>query len=248
MLSVLITGCNGGIGTELCNVFKKNNWTVIGTSLEDNATHDRTDLYIQGDLTDPTFPEKLILRIKNTYNRLDCIVNNAACQICKPIYDMNVVEWDKVYNCNVRAVYLLAKYGYSLLKNTQGNIINIASVHSNSTSDEIAAYASSKAAIVGLTKNLAIELGKFNIRVNSISPGAVDTQMLRSGLLRGHVGNGSSDELVEKLGNTHLLKRVGKPEEIANLAYFIGDKKNGEFINGANIMIDGGACIKLSTE
>ena len=100
-------------------MFLKNKWTVVGTSLEANATHDHTDLYIQGDLADSTFPETLMLRIKATYNGLDCIINNAACQICKPIYNMSVVEWDQVYNCNVRAVYLLAKYGYSLLQPTQ---------------------------------------------------------------------------------------------------------------------------------
>ena len=72
--------------------------------------------------------------------------------------------------------------------------------------------------------------------------------MLRCGLSRGHAGDGTSDELVEKLGRTHLLKRVGKPEEIANLAYFIADKENGSFINGANLLIDGGASIRLSTE
>ena len=72
--------------------------------------------------------------------------------------------------------------------------------------------------------------------------------MLRDGLLRGHAGNGTSDELIENLGKSHLLKRVGMPYEIANLVEFVANDENGKFINGANLLIDGGACIKLSTE
>ena len=88
-----------------------------------------------------------------------------------------------------------------LLKKSKGNIVNIGSVHSVVTSDEIAGYASSKAAITGLTRNLAIELSQFGIRVNNICPGAVDTKMLRAGLLRGHAGDGDSDTLVNNLKN-----------------------------------------------
>ena len=243
---VLVTGANGGIGIEICKKFKSNNWIVIGTSLINKFIHDSIDLYISADLTNPESPKKILNIIEKKYNRLDCIINNAAFQICKPIWDMEVNEWDLVYNCNVRSIFLFVKYGIDLLKKNKGVIVNIGSVHSVTTSDEIAAYASSKAAIVGLTKNLAIELGKFNIRVNCISPGAIDTPMLRSGLMRGHAGKGTEDELIQNLGKSHLLKRVGKPQEIANIVYFVSNE--GEFINGANLLIDGGASIKLSTE
>ena len=72
--------------------------------------------------------------------------------------------------------------------------------------------------------------------------------MLREGLLRGHSGKGTPEELVIKLGKSHLLGKVGKPIDIANLVMFIADNENGKFINGSNIIIDGGASIKLSTE
>jgi len=166
----------------------------------------------------------------------------------KPIWEMEPDEWTKIFDCNVKNVYLFVKYGLPLLKETQGNIINIGSVHSVVTSNEIAAYATTKAALTGLTRNLAIELASFNIRVNCICPGAVDTNMLRDGLLRGHAGNGTSNELVKHLGESHLLGQVGQPEEIANFVAFVANDENGRFINGANLLIDGGACIKLSTE
>lgn len=248
MRVVCISGSSNGIGLEICKKFKSEGWTVVGLSRTKDFESEYIDFYISGDVSESSTPEMVVSKIKEKYGRLDCIINNAACQICKPVYEMEVDEWDKVYNCNVRSIFLFAKHSINLLKESKGNIINIGSVHSVVTSDEIAAYASTKAAITGLTKNLAIELGKFGIRVNNICPGAVDTQMLRSGLLRGHVGEGDGDTLVGKLGDKHLLGRVGNVREIANFVYFVGDKNNGEFINGASLLIDGGASIKLSTE
>ena len=245
---VLVTGADGGIGIEICKKFKNNGWIVVGTSKSILFDSEYIDLYMQGDLTSENDIKSIIEGIEQKYKKIDCLVNNAACQICKPINDMTTEEWMKVYDCNVKSIYLFVKYGLELLKKSKGNIINIGSVHSINTSNEIAAYASSKAAIVGLTKNLAIELSQYNIRVNCISPGAVDTPMLHAGLLRGHVDGKDSEELVENLGKKHLLSRVGKPDEIANFVEFVGNSNNGEFINGSNLIIDGGAIIKLSTE
>lgn len=245
---VLITGAAGGIGLEICKKFKKTGWTVIGTSKRKICNSKHIDMYISADITKESDIKQIVNSIKKKYNRLDCLINNAAYQICKPVWDMTSAEWDNIYDCNVKSIYLFVKYGLELLKHNNGNIINIGSVHSINTSNEIAAYASTKSAISGLTKNLAIELSKFGIRVNCISPGAVDTAMLRLGLLRGHIEGKNSDELIINLGKKHLLGRVGKPEEIANLVEFIADSGNGEFINGSNLLIDGGASIKLSTE
>jgi NAD(P)-dependent dehydrogenase (short-subunit alcohol dehydrogenase family) len=247
MKIVLITGATGGIGLEICKKFKKDNWEVVGTSLDKNYKSEFIDMYISKDLSLENSPKEILDLIDKKYGRLDCLINNAACQICKPIWEMSLNEWDMIYNVNVRSIFLFVKYGLQLLKKNKGNIINLGSVHSIVTSDKIASYASSKASIVGLTKNLAIELSKFEIRVNCISPGAVDTKMLRDGLLRGHSGSGNITKLIDNLAKMHLLKRVGSPKDIANFVHFISDNKNS-FINGSNLIIDGGAHIKLSTE
>ena len=246
--NVLITGANGGIGTELCKKFKKEGWQVIGTSIEDDCKHSHINKYVKANLTNSQDIKILIENIKNEYGKLDCLINNAASQICKPIWDMEENEWDNVFDCNLKSIFLMVKYGVELMKNRGSNIINIGSVHSLVTSNEIAAYATSKAAIVGLTRNLAIELSRFGIRVNSISPGAINTRMLREGLKRGHVEGSNEDELVKKLGSSHLLGKVGEPNEIANLAEFLANTNGCSFVNGANIVVDGGASIKLSTE
>ena len=92
---------------------------------------------------------------------------------------------------------------------------------------------------------MAIELSKFNIRVNSISPGAIDTKMLRAGLLRCHVGKGTEDTFINALKSKHLLGKIGNPDNVANLVYYV---TNNNFLTGSNLIIDGGATIKLSTE
>jgi NAD(P)-dependent dehydrogenase (short-subunit alcohol dehydrogenase family) len=104
-----------------------------------------------------------------------------------------------------------------MLKRAMGAVINVSSVHAVATSKDIAAYAASKGGLVALTRAMAIEFADDGIRVNAILPGAVDTPMLRDGIRRGHVGDGTDEELLEALGQKTVMGRVGQPEEIAHL-------------------------------
>ena len=124
----------------------------------------------------------------------------------------------------------------------------MSSVHAVATSKEIAAYAASKGGMLALTRALAIELAKDNIRVNTVLPGAVDTQMLRSGLNRDHAGEGTPDERLENLARKTVSGKIGKPEEIARAIYFLADQDQSSFITGQPLVIDGGATSRLSTE
>ena len=242
--NVLITGVNGDIGQAIAKEFKKYGWFVIGIDIVENTDTTYIDNFIQCDISNPKKVEELIDNLK--ISKLDCIVNNAAVQICKPIWELDINDWDMTMNCNLRPTFLFTKYGLNLLKKSKNpNIINIGSVHSQVTSNNISAYACSKSALVGLTKNMALELAKFNIRVNSISPGAIDTKMLRSGLMRGHVGNGGEDEQINALSNKHILGNIGKPQNVSEFLYYI---ISNNFMTGSNYIMDGGASIKLSTE
>jgi len=244
--TVLITGVNGGIGTQIAKEYKNNYWKVVGTDLSDYCTHEYCDTYISANLIEENDIIKVMNNIKAIHNnKLDCVVNNAALWVTGDVCDFNDNSWDDIMNCNVKSIFRIVKHGVNLFKNSLcPNIINIASVHSITTSNKIAAYACSKAAIVGLTRNLSIELSKFNIRVNSISPGAIDTPMLRDGMKR-YNNNVDIELLINNIKNKHLLKDIGQPSNIAKLAYHITENN---FINGANYVIDGGASIKLSTE
>ena len=242
---VLVTGANGGIGQAICKHFKTEGWFVIGLDITISSESSLLmDNHFIVDLTNIFEIQNTMLKIQKDYGRLDCIVNNAALQICKPIWEMTEYEWDKVMNCNVKAVFLLVKYSVELLKANKGNIINIGSVHSMASSDKIAAYACSKSAIVGLTRNLAIELGQFGIRVNCVSPGAINTSMLMDGLKR------NMDlpfiEVLERFKGKHILGEIGEPEEIASMVYYICN--SSKFMTGGNVFVDGGVLSRLSTE
>jgi len=126
--------------------------------------------------------------------------------------------------------------------------VNVSSVHAITTSVNIAAYAASKGAMLGLTRALAIELASNNIRVNAVLPGAVDTPMLHSGLSRGYLQGNNIVDLVEQLGSKNIRGRVGQPHEIAEAIYFLADKSRSSFMTGQSLVVDGGATTRLSTE
>jgi len=229
---ILITGANGGIGSSLCHFFKEKKWHVIGCDLHPHSKNNSIDSYYQINLT----VEKDIQELFKKLKRIDCLVNCAAYQCCKPVWEYTTSEWDNSYHCNVRAVFLCVKYGIEIFKKYHTTIINISSIHSVVTSKHISAYASTKSALVGLTRNLAIDLSVFGIRVNSISPGAIDTPMLQQHL---------SKQEIKDLTNKHLLSKIGQPQNISSVCWMI---INNDFINGSNLVIDGGVSGCLFTE
>lgn len=245
MRTVLITGCNGGIGSAICSKFKKEGWYVIGLDIVDDDKYQSINKFYQCDLSSKMSIDHVVEQMKN---RLDCIINNAAVQICKPIHETSYEEMNYVMNINVVAPFYLVSKLLSKLIDSCGSVVNIGSVHATSTSSSISAYGTSKAGIVGLTRSLAIELSSYGIRVNSVSPGAIDTPMLRQGLLRNKQDNVTEDELFDQLTFKHPLQRVGTPEEVAESVYFLADNKKSPNTTGANLVVDGGALIKLSTE
>jgi NAD(P)-dependent dehydrogenase (short-subunit alcohol dehydrogenase family) len=180
---------------------------------------------------------------------LDAVVNNAAVQITKPLIETTAEEWDLVMASNLRSVFLGAKLAHPLLKAAGGGaIVNTSSVHAVATSANIASYAASKGGLLALTRAMAIEFAADNIRVNAILPGAVDTPMLRAGMNRGHVGDGSMTERLENLARKTVNGRIGQPQEIAHCIYFLADNTQSSFMTGQALIVDGGATARLSTE
>ena len=142
----------------------------------------------------------------------------------------------------------MVKEAFSLLKNARGSIVNSSSVHAVATSKNIAAYAASKGGMVALTRAMAIEFADAGVRVNAILPGAVDTQMLREGLSRGHAKGSNIEDQLNNLGQRTVMGRVGDPREIAQSILFLADEEQSSFITGHAMVVDGGATIRLSTE
>ncbi len=246
--TVAITGVAGGIGHATAQCFQKAGWRVIGLDCKGVDSLDGVDDYIQADLGDVVAVQQAIAQVSQEFSALHSLVNNAALQICKPVIEMAVTEWDQIMAVNVRSAFLLAQGLHPLLKQGQGSIVNVSSVHAIATSTNIAAYAASKGALLALTRALAIEFAPDRIRVNAVLPGAVNTAMLRDGLQRGHLSGANVNDLLTDLGCKTVMGRVGEPSEIAETILFLADSSRSSFLTGQSIVVDGGAIARLSTE
>lgn len=244
----LITGVAGGVGYATAERLKQDSWTVVGVDRREQSSLPAVDRFIQADIADPQAIQDIIAKTQQEFGQLQSLINNAAVQICKPALEMTAMEWDEIMSVNVRAAFLLAQAAYPLLKPTNGSIVNVSSVHAVATSANIAAYATSKGALLAMTRALAIEFAADQIRVNAILPGAVNTGMLRSGLQRGHLSGEHVDELLADLGNKTVIGRVGEPHEIAEAILFLADNRCSSFMTGQALIVDGGATTRLSTE
>ncbi len=247
--SVLVTGANGGIGQATVKYFSQMGWIVVGADVNSCDYDFPTDgLFIQIDISDPENINTLFKLTADFTNSLNALVNNAAIQIAKSFLETSLEDWDTQMDVNLRAIFLSTQKAFPLLKSVGGAIVNVSSVHAVATSADISSYAASKGALLALTRAMAIEFAKDNIRVNVILPGAVDTPMLEAGLSRGHVEGKTILDRKADLARKTVIGRVGKPEEIAKAIYFLADNDKSSFITGQSLIVDGGATIRLSTE
>ena len=235
MKTILITGSNGAIGQGLCQSFTKNGWRVIGTDLEENSKGN-TSAYLAIDLnllcTDINYCDQVIKGILSECKEgLDVLVNNAATQILAPIEDLTFKNWQKTLNVNLNSVFILIKELLPKLEEKKGNVVNIASIHATLTKPSFSAYSTSKAALVGLTKSLAVELGS-KVRFNAICPAAIDTPMLYEGF----VDNPSN---LKELKKFHPTDTIGTISDVTNVVIFLANSDN-TFLNGSILDLDGG--------
>jgi NAD(P)-dependent dehydrogenase (short-subunit alcohol dehydrogenase family) len=244
----LITGAAGGIGRATTEAFAAAGWETVAVDRQPASGFSKGVRVYQGDVSIPESIAAMFEWLAQQTDRLDALVNNAAIQICKPLVEMSVEEWDLVMASNLRSIFLTAKHAHPLLRAASGSVINVSSVHAVATSVDIAAYAASKGAVLALTRAMALEFAGDGIRVNAVLPGAVDTPMLHAGLQRGHVSGGSVQERMADLGRRTVMGRVGKPAEIAKVILFLADGEQSSFMTGQSIVVDGGATTRLSTE
>jgi len=246
---VCITGVAGGIGSATAMLFTKAGWHVVGVDIKKESNlPSGVHHYIATDISNPDAIRDIFNEISQREGRLDALINNAAMQIVKPLVDTQLEEWDSLMAINVRSVFLSIKHAYPLLRQDKGSVVNVSSVHALATSCSMAAYATSKGAVLALTKSASLELAADKVRVNAVLPGAVDTQMLRAGLNRGTATEVNVEQRIKELSKKHALGRLGQPEEIAQMILFLSDSQKSAFITGQSFIVDGGATARLSTE
>ena len=239
--TALITGAAGGIGKSLCAEFTKAGYRVIATDrvFDRNA---ECGEFIECDLEKICHSAdqltKFIDGVRDSLNGegLNVLVNNAALQILGETKDITVNDWMLTFDVNVTAPFLLAQALTEDLAVAGGSIVNIASVHSRATKPGFVSYATSKAALVGLTQALAVDLGG-KVRVNVINPAATETTMLLASF------EGKMD-LFNELEKMHPINRIAKPEEVSQVALFLASTQ-ASFITGTAIDVDGGILSRL---
>lgn len=242
--NVLITGILGGIGQSIADIFSdKTKYNIIGIDYNDDMDIKNKIPYdyYNIDLSKHDITEDITNMI-NKYDEINVIIHSAAKQVCSSIENTNIELWEPIMNVNIKSFYRIVQL---CLPKLNGNIIAISSVHSFVTSKDISIYATSKAALSGLIRNMALELASKNIRVNGIAPGAILTSMLTSGIIR---RTNDIEKGLSILSEKHPMHKIGKPNDVAELAYFLSDDEKAGFITGQTIVIDGGVSIHLSTE
>jgi NAD(P)-dependent dehydrogenase (short-subunit alcohol dehydrogenase family) len=239
----VVTGVSGSIGTAVANTMRAAGWQVAGIDRkESGAGH--CDRFVQLDLSRWSDIGPALLELVGD-DPVAALVNNAGVQLVQPVESISDRALEDTFAVNVFAPIVAVRALTANLQAAHGAVVNVASVHATATSRGMSAYAASKAALTGFTRGAALDLGPVGIRINAVLPGAVDTRMLREGMM---AREGSLEMGLSQLAKATPLGRVGRPEEIADLVVYLCEAGKSSFITGQCFVIDGGATTRLGTE
>jgi NAD(P)-dependent dehydrogenase (short-subunit alcohol dehydrogenase family) len=190
---------------------------------------------VEADVADPAAVGRLVSETLRRFSEVHVLLNDAAIQVNKTVEDTTVEEWTREIAINLGGVFLCSKYFLPHLRKTRGNIVSLSSVNAYFVEPGCAGYCATKAAIIGLTKAMAIDHGKDGIRVNCICPGYID-----AGLAEGYF-QAQPDPAAARAsaGKLHALWRIGRAEEVARAAVYLASD-DASFVTGAALVVDGG--------
>lgn len=239
----LITGGSTGIGAAIAIEFARQGADVAITYIgEEEPVKSLSEEFIQlkrkfdyfeSDVSDYSEAKHVTAKVINEFDGLDLLVCNAGINIDNVIWKMNEEEWDSVINVNLKGCFNYIRALTPLFKEQEsGKIITVASINGLRGKFGLSNYSASKAGIIGLTKTVAIEMGKYNVNVNAVAPGFIETSMTAT----------LSSEIREGAIKESALGRLGKPEDVANLVLFLASEKAKQ-ITGQVIQVDGGQLI-----
>jgi len=241
---VVITGSGAGIGRAAAIEFAREGASVVVADINfPGALETAQRIHqlggqshaVEVDVARPESVQNLVKETLRVFSKVHVLFNNAAVQINKTVEDTTVDEWNREIGVNLGGVFLCSKFFMPHLRSTKGTIVNMASVNGFFVEPMCAGYCATKAAIIGLTKAMAIDHGKEGIRVNCICPGYID-----AGLAEGYF-QAQADPAAARAaaGKLHALWRIGRPEEVGRAAVFLASD-DASFVTGTSFVVDGG--------
>lgn len=234
----VVTGAARGIGEGTARRLAASGARVLVADIQDErgqavAASIPGASYVHADVGDPAQVQQMIEAAVERYGRLDILINNAHFEVQGPATEISADDWDRSYAVLVRAPFLGAKYAIPHMRRSGGGcIINIASVLGHHPTERYVTYTSAKAAVVQLSRQLAVDYGPDGIRVNTITPGSINTNPR-------YAASPNRESLSAKLAP---LRREGVPADIANaICFLVSDQAS--FITGAELVVDGGITV-----
>ncbi len=239
----IVTGGGSGIGRAVCIAFAREGARVLVVDIDLEGADETVGLIktdtdqdlavsFQADVANPEDAEAIVKEAVGHFGKLDILVNNASVGGMGSIVDIDYEEWRRVISIDLDSIYLLCHYAIpAMQKSGKGRIINVSSAMGLMAHKRDAPYSAAKAAVVHLTKQMALDFGESQITVNAICPGVIHTSLTDPGV--------SIDRMREWLVNRMPLKRLGTPEDVAKLSLFLASD-DSDFITGCAIPVDGG--------
>ena len=243
----IVTGGAQGIGKGIAKKLLTEGMAIVISDLDPEAGEEtQTELkkfgpilFIKTDVSDGKEAENCIIRCVEKFGRIDALVNNAgiARPHNAPLETLTLADWNRIINTNLTGSFLMAKYAIPYLRKCGGAIVNIASTRALQSEPDTEAYSASKGGIIAFSHALAMSLGP-EVRVNCISPGWIDVSRWRKSSRR------KPAKLSEADHRQHPAGRVGVPDDVAEMTYFLLSSATG-FITGQNFVVDGGMTRKM---
>jgi len=241
----IITGAASGIGSASASLFTNRGARVLavdrpGTALGEQHGNNLDVATLEKDITDDDAPDMILRAAIERFGAIDILFNNAGVASNALAENLEDADWDRTFAVNVRAMFRLCRAAIPLLRERaaqtgRARIINTASVMAFDTDIGLSAYTASKHAVAGLTKTLALELGKYGITANYVLPGAIYTGMTK---------NGFDQEAIRKVWEKKAaLRRLGMPGDIAKAALLLASDE-ADFITGHGLVADGGLTLR----
>lgn len=230
---VIVTGGSSGIGQAICEKLYKENYLVINfDKLKSESNYSFYSDFVKCNVTNEDDVINAFKYIVEKYKKIYGVVNNAGIIRDKVIWKMTMDEWEEVINVNLRGTWLMCREAVKIMrKQSHGKIVNISSRAWLGNPGQTN-YSASKAGIIGLSRALALETGKYGISVNVVAPGLIKTQLT----------DNLPPEVLQKLIDAQPQKNIGHPEDVAHAVSFLLNE-NTHFINGQILYVDGGKSI-----